>query len=57
MYVRLQAISCSLHVNLLAHQAIVHMQPSATHTNNQFKSTVDVTWEAPGDATSDVTMW
>ena len=33
------------------------MQPSATHTNPSDKSSVEVIWEAPGDATSDVTIW
>ena len=33
------------------------MQPSATHTNRNDRSTVEVIWEAPGDGTSDATIW
>ena len=34
------------------------MQPSATHTSNSDKTSVDLTWEAPGDpTTSDVRVW
>ena len=33
------------------------LQDSATHTSRSLKSSVDVTWQAPGDSTSDVTLW
>lgn len=35
-----------------------HMQDSATHTDGSDKTSVDVTWQVPGDPMmSNVTLW
>ena len=43
---------------VLTHVHTFNDQPSATHPNASDKTTVDLTWEAPGgNLMSDVTIW